>query len=85
MTWIVNAEYVSGYKIRLTFNDGVSGEADLEKVLKQDSRPIFKTTADPANFRAFRLEADTVVWDTGLDLAPEFLRELIGSNTPVKA
>ncbi|NPV01417.1 MAG: DUF2442 domain-containing protein [Brevinematales bacterium] len=84
MTWIVKAEYTGGYKIRLTFNDGVSGEADLENILKRDPRPIFKTTADPANFRAFRVEADTVVWDTGLDLAPEFLRELIVSDASVK-
>ncbi len=38
---------------------------------------LFEPLKDPARFRAFRLEGNTVAWDNGADFAPEFLREQI--------
>jgi hypothetical protein len=31
MVWVTDAKYVDGYKIALTFNDGLQKIADLEK------------------------------------------------------
>ncbi|OHD56168.1 MAG: hypothetical protein A2Y33_05350 [Spirochaetes bacterium GWF1_51_8] len=84
MIWITEAEYIREYKIRLVFNTGAEGIADLEDVLKNDKREIFRLTAKPGNFTKFRVEADTLVWDTGLDLAPEFLFDCVKLGEMVK-
>ena len=76
MVWVTEARHEGGFKIRLRFNDGLEALVDLESVLRNDPRPIFRATAAPDAFARFRVELDTLVWDTGLDLAPEFLHEL---------
>jgi len=69
-----SAEYVSGYRVRLTFEDGRVGELDLEDQLWGE---VFEPLRDPAQFKEFRIDADlrTIVWPNGADLAPEFLYE----------
>jgi hypothetical protein len=73
---VTSAEYVSGHKIRLAFNDGTKGVADLAGKL---SGPVFEPLRALREFRRFRLDPilNTVVWANGADLAPEFLRSLI--------
>ena len=68
------AKYVRGYVLRLSFNDGAEGEIDLEAELEGE---VFGPLRDPSQFRRFRVdpELQTVVWDNGADLAPEFLYE----------
>ena len=69
-----SAEYVTGYTIRLTFEDGTAGYVDLEGELWGE---VFEPLKDRELFRGFRLdrELNTVTWPTGADLAPEFLYE----------
>jgi hypothetical protein len=69
-----SAEYVSGYRIRLRFADGRAGEIDLTDELWGE---VFEPLKDPALFRRFRVdrELSTITWETGADLAPEFLYE----------
>jgi hypothetical protein len=69
-----SAEYVSGYRIRLRFADGRTGEVDLTDQLWGE---VFEPLKDPAVFKRFRLdrELNTISWETGADLAPEFLYE----------
>jgi hypothetical protein len=71
-----SAEYVGGYRIRLRFADGCAGEIDLEGELWGE---VFEPLKDASLFRQFRLdtELNTIVWDTGADLAPEFLYEKV--------
>ena len=71
---IVDAHYVSGFKIWIRFNDGVEGDVDLSREL---TGPIFEPLRDVEAFKRFRLhpELRTLVWSNGADLAPEFLRE----------
>ncbi len=76
MVWVTAASHEGGWRLRLRFNDGLEAVVDLENVLRNDSRPVFQATLDPQAFEHFRLALDTVVWETGLDLAPEFLHEL---------
>lgn len=73
MIFVTDAYYVDGYKLHLAFNNQKQGVVDLADVLKQDHRPIFNELMDMNQFKKFRVDADTVVWDNGLDLAPEFL------------
>lgn len=70
---IVDARYVSHFKVWLRFSDGMEGEVDLSRDL---DGPMFEQLRDPEKFRrvAFHPELRTLVWPNGADLAPEFLR-----------
>ena len=80
MVWITKAEYIEEYLVWLAFNDGVEGVVDLRPVVFGDHRKLFKEIQDPSRFRKFKVAMDTVVWDNGLDLAPEFLRNLLSAS-----
>jgi len=73
MIWIKEAEYIEDYKIHITFNNGESGIIDFKAVIHNDKRPVFRELVDITKFRQFKVDFDTVVWENGLDLAPEFL------------
>lgn len=70
---IQKAKYVSEYKLRLTFNNGRSGIANLEETFFNDQRAIFISLRDKGKFKEFNLAHGTVVWSDELDLAPEYL------------
>jgi len=71
---LARAEYLRDYKIHVTFDDGLQGIIDLEDELWGE---VFEPLRNTDVFRLFRVdrELDTIVWPTGADLAPEFLRE----------
>jgi hypothetical protein len=71
---IESALYVSGYIIHLKFADGTDAKVDLESEIWGE---VFEPLRDPARFRQFSVdkELNTITWDTGADLAPEFLYE----------
>lgn len=69
-----------GYRLRLTFNTGDTGEVDLSAELGGE---VFEPLRDPALFATAHQHPimRTVAWANGADLAPEFLLELIrGKN-----
>lgn len=76
MKWIVEAKYIKSYEIWLRFNDGIEGVVDLESMIINDHREIFKALKDLEEFEKFKVDADTIVWKNGLDLAPEYLYDL---------
>ena len=69
---VVNAKYVDGYRIEISFNDGRKGIADFTDTLRG---PIFEKLIDQSEFRRFTVdkELDTLVWENGADLAPEYI------------
>lgn len=71
---LTKAEYIEGYKIKVSFEDGAIGIIDLDGELWGE---VFEPLRDLNNFRAFKVdpELQTIVWSTGADLAPEFLYE----------
>ena len=77
MIWVESAEDAGEYRLKLRFNDGTEGTVDLREVVCNDPRPIFRQASDPEAFRRFKVDTDTVVWEHGLDLAPEFLYGLL--------
>jgi hypothetical protein len=66
------ANYVRDYVIWVRFNNGAEGEVDLSGELEGE---VFGPLREPRAFRSFRVdrELETVVWENGADLAPEFL------------
>jgi hypothetical protein len=71
---VKEAKYLRDYKIWLRFNDGAEGEVDLSGELEGE---MFEPLRDADVFKCFRVdpELQTVVWENGADLVPEFLYE----------
>ncbi len=78
---INTAEYVDGFKIKLSFNDGKEGIADLTDALVG---PVFEHLKNQKEFTRFQVdkELDTIVWPNGADLAPEYLYFQAFKNDP---
>ena len=62
--------------LRLTFADGLTGEAD---VLGRMHGPVFQQARTPAGFSAVTVDSEsgTIVWPGGADLAPDTLYERV--------
>lgn len=73
MLHVTHAEYLGGHQVRLQFNDGFSGIADLAGRL---TGPVFEPLNDADVFRQFDVVGHTLTWPNGADFAPEYLREL---------
>ena len=73
---VMEAEYISGYVIKLKFRDGIVGEIDLQTEL---TGPMFEPLRNLELFRQFRVDPEfhTLVWANGADLAPEFLHQRV--------
>ena len=58
----------------MRFNDGIEGEVDLEDELEGE---VFGPLRDKRKFKSFKVDPilETIVWENGADLAPEFLHE----------
>ena len=59
---ITEAEYVSGYKIRLTFNDGTVRVMDFEPFLDKARNPEFTKYRQMRKFKSFRLDHGDLMW-----------------------
>ena len=77
MLHIVDAKYLSDYKISVEFSDRCRCVADFERVIKDDHRPAVRQLSNLDLFKDFKLQANTVVWSNGVDFAPEFIKDLV--------
>ena len=70
--FIEEATYLEDYKIELKFNDGKKGIVDLQSELYGT---MFEPLKDKKVFASVKLDKDldTIAWENGADLAPEFL------------
>jgi hypothetical protein len=75
MHFVKAVRYVDNYRLALTFEDGSMREVDLEPHLDGE---IFEPLKDPTYFKTVRVnpDIDTIVWDNGADMSPDFLYEL---------
>jgi hypothetical protein len=71
---VKEAKYLRDYVIWVKFNDGIEGEVDLEGELTGE---IFEPLKNKKLFQSFKVDPvlETIVWENGADLAPEFLRD----------
>jgi Protein of unknown function (DUF2442) len=69
---VTEVEPLDGYRLRVSFNDGVVREIDCSFLLRGS---LGEPLRDPDYFRQVRVdqEARTIVWPNGLDPAPELL------------
>jgi len=78
--FVVRAEYRGTFSVHLVFQDGTEGTVDFEDWLEG---PIFEPLRDAAFFQRFSIEAGTLVWPNGADIAPETLYETAKLSTAV--
>jgi len=78
---ITKAEYVSDYSIKLKFDNGASGTVDLKPTIFNDKRKIFEALRNVDFFKNFSLDSWTLVWENQLDLAPEYLYNLLNKKS----
>ncbi len=70
---VTHAEYLEGYKLRLTFNNGEIKVVDLSSSLDGE---VFAPLKNIEYFKRFSIKFNTVEWENGADFAPEYLYEL---------
>ena len=71
---ITSAEYVDGYRIKLTFRDGAAGIADLKPMIGRGG--VFTPLKNIELFKTFSLSPywNTLTWcDEQIDISPETL------------
>jgi hypothetical protein len=70
---IVEVQHLGGHRLRLRFEDGVTGELDLG--LRLQFQGVFAPLRDIAEFAKVRVnpEFGTIVWPNGADLDPDVL------------
>ena len=79
---VAEAQHVGEYMIKLRFDDGSTGTADLSSYAEKDT--VFRVFLDKDYFKSFRIEYGTLVWGDGeIDIAPETLYTL-ATGKPVR-
>ncbi len=61
-----------GFVIFVEFDNGESGQLDMKPYLDFG---VFQKLKDPNIFNTVRVLFDTIEWDGGIDLDPEFVYE----------
>jgi len=79
LLWITKAEYVSDFKIKLSFNNGFIGIVNLKDSL---NAKIFQPLRDKKYFKTFKQNSWTIEWDCNVDFAPEYLYNLANNQSP---
>ena len=72
------AKHLGGYRVRLEFTDGSTGDLDLEGELWGE---VFGPVRDPEYFKQFEVhpELNTLTWPNGADFSPEYLYQAIAA------
>ena len=73
MLRVIDVDYISDYKLLVTFSDGNRKIVNLEPYLKGE---VFSELLDKEKFVQYGLTRVTIEWANGADLAPEFLYEI---------
>ena len=78
---VTEVEVLGHYRLRLTFDDGMTGDVDLSHL--RGSGGVFAPLADPAVFAEVRVDSEigTITWPDGADLAPEVLYDRAAAHT----
>ena len=78
--YVTEAKYLHDYEVELKFNDGKKGVVNLENELYGT---MFEALKDKKVFASVKLDKDldTISWENGADLAPEYLYNLLNKRT----
>jgi len=74
---VTEVETLEGFRLRVSFADGLTGIVDLSAMLQSPNAGVFAALADPSLFAQVRLDYGTVTWPGELDLAPDAMHQAI--------
>jgi hypothetical protein len=74
---LIAVEALSGFQLRVRFNDGTEGTVELERFLNSGSAGVLAALRDENLFRQARIELGAVTWPGDLDLAPDAMHRAI--------
>lgn len=69
---VIKVVPIDDYVISIVFDNGECGDLDMKNYLNFG---VFTRLKDPELFRRVRVSFDTIEWDSGIDLDPEFVYE----------
>src|SRR5260370_29635656 len=69
---VIRVKHVRGFVVATRFDDGTEKQVDVSQWFKG---PVFKALKDSRYFKKFFIEAGTLPWPNGVDIAPESLYE----------
>ena len=67
---VVEAHHISGFIVATRFDDGTEKSIDISQWFKG---PVFEPLKDMRFFKKLFVEAGTLAWPNGVDIAPEAL------------
>lgn len=73
---IIEANYINDFKVKVLFNDGLEKVIDLKNYINSKKHPFFQSLKQVEEFKKFRVYK-TLIWDSGADIAPEYLHDKI--------
>ena len=81
MNRIVSAKPLSGFRLKVAFNDGVSGIFAVEPERRGG---VFLKLLDARNFNAVTVNPDfgCVEWPGGIDLCPDVMHQALSGTKP---
>lgn len=74
---VTNVTPSDDYILRIDFDNGERGTLDMKPYLDFG---VFQRLKDKSAFKRVRVSFDTVEWETGIDLDPEFVYEKCSRN-----
>lgn len=78
---VVSARHVRDFIIATRFDDGTEKDIDISRWFKG---PVFKPLKDSKFFKRFFIEAGTLAWPNGVDIAPEALYDAVDTHVTSK-
>jgi hypothetical protein len=73
---VTKADYITEFKIKVLFNDGLEKIIDLKNYISSKKHPFFQPLKQVDEFKKFHVNK-TLVWDNGADIAPEYLHDKV--------
>ncbi|NUM75325.1 DUF2442 domain-containing protein [candidate division KSB1 bacterium] len=78
---VIHVRHVGGYKLELSFSDGLKGMLDWGPRLRRaKAGGIFEPLQHPEYFAQVELWEGTIRWPNGADVCPEMLYEEISAG-----
>ncbi len=74
---VTDVKPVGDYKLRVCFDDGLSGVLDFSTLL---TGRVFSVLKEADLFRPARVCYGTIVWDGDIDMAPEYLHSKLSEQ-----
>jgi hypothetical protein len=77
---LTEVQALSGYRLKVHFQDGLEGFVDLSALVLSENAGVFAALRDETVFRRVFLEYGAVTWPGEIDLAPDAMYEEIKKN-----